>query len=186
MKTKLYFRAFFKENRYVYGIDSLTIILYTKPYLNSYHFNRLMEITFQRNNNQEDKRWYGLTYNIETSDVNIISKCLRIAKRISNNFVNIMYPDPYSIIRYLDAEELVIADGEMIPVSLNGYYKYKVLSDNGYYKDIYAIDADDAQKQLDAMNDNTYGKRYYFSESQSVLIEAKSDYDLHRYLQNQD
>lgn len=118
------------------------------------------------------------TPKIETTESDVRRLANKIIDAVDARFINVHQLHPEDLIRFLGAEEVVVCDHELMPISYHGYCKHKAFrsSDSGYYIDIYALSNQEAWKQLDKLNKDRDNLLYFDNEKDSMpLLDMKSN-----------
>jgi hypothetical protein len=146
MKTKIRTQEYEKG---AYG--HMTIHILTQRYKDSRILESMGHITFQRNLNEPEVKWYGMRFIIETEKSEYIKKMAKIAEHIAKNKSD-WSAQPTEIKHLIGAEEHAFFDSEYIPVSDNGKSLFQVILNGSLYSKIVAANEITAKKIMDKMN----------------------------------
>lgn len=127
------------------------------------------QITFQTDNNQEDKRWYGLRFisEIESYHYENMAKISKLAKYVSDNCDSSVQPD--ELLLAIGAERYFSYNGYFIPLSYVGLRYYKVFRQRSagieYYSGFFEANDILAQKNFGKLSkknslDETYSFKF--------------------------
>lgn len=148
MKTKIRIQEYKSQNG-TYGHMSIQVL--GPRYKDSKYLEPMGQITFQRNLNEPDNKWYGMRFIIETDNVDYIKKMAAIAEHIKKNRSD-WSAQPEEIKHLIGAEEYVLFDSEFIPVSDKGKSLFRVIYNGSLYSKIVAANEVVAQKIMSKMN----------------------------------
>jgi len=127
-------------------------LMYIQILVPRYGGHRYLEvtgtITFQQTVGEDS--WYGMNFEIRTSEIKKLEKFTKLARFISKNTDYNVQPDELK--KLIGADEHVFFEHDFIPVSKNGENLYKVIVREGHYTSLVAKDEKAAQKELKKLN----------------------------------
>jgi hypothetical protein len=105
-------------------------------------------ITFQQTVGENS--WYGRSFEVKTDNIAKLKKFTKLADFVSKN--TDYGTQPYKLKELIGADEHVIFESDFVSVSKDGQSLYKVIVNDGHYRNIIAPDEKKAQKILDKLN----------------------------------
>lgn len=131
MKTKI------RTTEYKDKYGHMHIQILTPRYTGARYLEPIGEITFQKNLFEQEARWYGIHFVINTDRAEYIQKMANLAKFIKKNRSG-HNAQPEEIIQLIGGVEHIHFDSEFIPVSDKGKSIYKVIREGSLYDKITA------------------------------------------------
>ena len=138
MKTKV--RIQYSTGEY----NLMHIQILNKRWKDSTSMESIGYLSFQKNIGED--KWYGLRFDVNTSEVRELEEMTKLARFIKKNSTYDTQPD--AILKLIGAEEYMVYMNDFVPMSYVGKDIYNVFHKGGYYTRIYADTEKLAQKQL--------------------------------------